>query len=67
MNLETKLISSFEQLRKSRRENKYLEEKFSKYQEEKNPNEDEVKTLREELYIAIQHMMASMEETESLK
>ena len=45
VNLETKLISSFEELRKSRRENKYLEEKLSKYQEEKKSNEEEVKTL----------------------
>ena len=45
VNLETKLISSFEELRKSRRENKSLEEKLSKYQEEKKSSEEEVKTL----------------------
>ena len=61
VNLETQLISAFEELRKSRRENKSLEEKISKYQEEQKSNEEA------KLYIARRQMMASMEETESLK
>ena len=44
-----------------------MEEKISKYQEYKNSNEEEVKTLWEELYITRQQMMASMEEVKSLK
>ena len=47
VNLEIELISSFENLRKRRRDNMYLEEIFSKYQEEKKSNEEEVRTLRE--------------------
>ena len=67
VNLETKLISSFEELRKSKRENKSLEEKISKYKEKNKSNEEEFKTLREELYITREQMMAIMEEAKSLK
>ena len=44
-----------------------MEEIFSKYKQEKKSNEEEVKTLQEELYMTRQQMMASLEEVKSLK
>ena len=47
--------------------NSSLKEKWSKYQEEKNSKEEEVKTLQEDLHNSRQQMMASMEEAKNLK
>ena len=67
MDLEAKLIYAFEETENCRRRNKSLKGQLSRYQEELNSKEEEVKTLQEELHNSKQQVMASMMEAESLK
>ena len=67
VDLEAKLISYLEEIKKCRRRNKYLKEQLSKYKEEKKSKEEEFKTLQEELHNSRQQVMASIKGDESLK
>ena len=66
VDLKAKLVSAFEELRKSRMKNNSLKEFFLKYLEEQKSKE-EVKTFQEELHNSRQQIMASIKEAKSLK
>ena len=62
VDLEVELLYALEEIEKCRRKKISLKGQLSKYQEELNSKEEEVKTLQEEMHNSRQQAMVSMKE-----